>query len=939
MARPAPGEELVDEASAALLSEMEELYAQLEEVRARRDDPSSSATGPRDEARKAGADGAAGGARPGGRVLLVTYRLPFQVERVDEAGGWRAEPLRRVAVSHDARAFAALHGSSKGCMWVGAPLCDAEPGGEQAALRARLMAERYCPVFVEPRMWSLYYDDFVRAVLWPTCHSLPMSSELHLRVHEEGEDAAEAWEAYRAVNQLFADAVADLVQEGDVVFVQGHQLMLVPAIVRSLRPGVPIGWYSHTPFPSSELFRVLTMREELVMGVLGADAVFFQVYDYASHFIKVCLGLLGLPASPTHVTVGDRRVSVCVVPVGAVPAAFHSTVQLAATQHEIAGLRSRYAGQAVILGVDSADEVTGVRLKLQAFELLLSRHPALRERVVLVQVYVPRLTHDAEADEELDASIHELVGRISGRYARVGEAAGGPLSFLNSDVSFSSLCALYAVADVLLLTPIRDGNNLVPVEYVLAREAVGRDASVVVSEFAGCVRYLRGARSINPFDLASTAATVVETLRCNGDERSERHKSMLKFAKQHTARKWASVCVAQLRRTAVLAEASPSQTGGGTRPVPLDLSDVARSFTTSRRRVLVLEYDGALVGFHSLPELSGLEADRADALGAALETLCRDESSVVVVLSGRTREVLHSWVGNLDCVLVAEGGAFVRWEREAEWELLAAASAHDKAAAAGHKHWKADLMPVLHHFAIRTPGVVVEENELALAWHCGLVEPHFVQRARDLLAVLDSLTRGLDLEVVAEPDKVEVRAASISKAQAIECVLQRLEVTAHPSEADHADQPPAIDLVLCLVRGASRADNELIEMLHQMSRASAEASLVTPHAPAGAPGTEGFRPRGRSNSASSVDIADPASVATAEAASNALRVISASMGQARSRAAFAVDTEDQCLNLLQTLAGLSARPLGSDGDDGGIRGRDRVPTFVGDASEGDGVPP
>ncbi|KIZ00019.1 alpha,alpha-trehalose-phosphate synthase (UDP-forming), partial [Monoraphidium neglectum] len=453
-------------------------------------------------------------------------------------------------------------------LWVGWPGIYVRPGRDRDALAAMLQKEGYVPVWLEPQLLDLYYNGFCNSVLWQLFHYVPLNMDGWQRMTEHHTMQMQ-WQAYSAANDRFGEVVLAHYQGGDMVWVQDYHLMLLPQLLkqghpkmkarggrraraprRALAPG-RVGWFLHTPFPSSEIYRTLPVREEVLRAVLKADLIGFHTYDYARHFISSCTRILGLEGTPEGVEDNGSITRVAAFPIGIDPERFTAALEAEEVQGNIAKLLNRYAGRKVMLGVDRLDMIKGIPQKLLAFEKFLQEHPEWRDKVLLVQIAVPSRT-DVPEYQRLRSMVHEIVGRINGAF---GTLTYVPIHHLDRQLSFHELCALYAVTDVALINSLRDGMNLVSYEYVACQS--DNAGVLVLSEFAGAAQSLgAGAILVNPWNAIEDALTMSE------EERRERHRQNYMHVATHTAqargstaaRAWADTFISELNDTHIEAD-------------------------------------------------------------------------------------------------------------------------------------------------------------------------------------------------------------------------------------------------------------------------------------------------------------------------------------------------------------------------------------------------
>lgn len=404
------------------------------------------------------------------------------------------------------------------------------------------------------------------------------------------------WLAYREANLLFAETVRKEVRSGDMVWVQDYHLMLLPMMLRSLieassehssttkqdmqdiksglamsesrqrdmasggsttdgrtgRGSVKIGFFLHTPFPSSEIYRILPVRKEILLGVLHCDLIGFHTYDYARHFLSSCARVLGLSTMPNGVEFDGRYAHVGTFPIGINPQQFIDAMEKKEVQTRIKELETRFSGVKIIVGIDRLDYIKGVPQKLHALEAFLDEHPEMVGKVVLVQVAVPS-RGDVEEYQNLRASVNELVGRINGRF---GTVEFMPIHFMHKSIPFNEMCALYAVSDACLVSSTRDGMNLVAYEYISCQQK--RHGSLILSEFAGAAQSLNGSIIVNPWNTDELANGIYQAMSMDEETRAVNHEKLFKYVTKYTAAFWGVSFVNELVKIKAKQDASSS---------------------------------------------------------------------------------------------------------------------------------------------------------------------------------------------------------------------------------------------------------------------------------------------------------------------------------------------------------------------------------------------
>ena len=662
---------------------------------------------------------------PSGRLILVSNRLPVTLRRRE--GGWEAQ----AAAGGLATGLRGPHQSSGG-RWIGWPGVIGEGDSLPSEVQERLAENGMIGVNLSPEEHEAYYTRISNRCLWPLLHYFPERMRF---------DAAD-WEVYRAVNQRFADAVLAELQPGDVVFVQDFHLMLVPALLRAARPELPIGFFLHIPFPSSEVYRIFARREEVLEGLLGADVVGFHTLSYVRHFRSAVSHLLGAEVSGNHIQHQGRRTELIARPLGIDAAEWGGDNGLEPeVQREMEGLRTAIAGRSLILGVERLDYTKGIPERLRAFQALLREDPSLVERVMMIQIAVPSRV-EVEEYRDLKDEVDRLAGDINSEFGRPGLQA---LHYQFRGVQPHVLRALYRIADVCLVTPLRDGLNLVAKEYVASRRE--DDGVLVISENAGAAWELGEALRVNVYDQDDMVRGLRRALDMPLEEQRARMSPMRLRVARRDVHTWAEEMIEGIR------SAQPVP------PPPLLLDSDGReklieAWCGASRRVLFLDYDGSLREFADTPE----EAGPTPEILELLSQLAALEGVEPWVVSGRSAPVLEEWLGETGVGLVAEHGASVRAPGETRFLSLAETCSAD---------WRAGVRAVFEEFSERVPGSRIEEKPLGLAWHYRKASPSQAEwQALELVRHLHEGSSGEPYEVLRGNKVIEVRPTGISKGRA-----------------------------------------------------------------------------------------------------------------------------------------------------------------------------
>jgi trehalose 6-phosphate synthase/phosphatase len=529
-----------------------------------------------------------------------------------------------------------------------------------------------------------------------------------------------------------------------MVWIHDYHFLLLPQMLREVVPEVSVGFFLHVPFPSSSVFRILPKREDLLRGMLGADYLGFHTHRYLQNFRTSILRLLGLTSQMDRVEVGRRTVTLDALPIGIAPEQFNDLLlKSPGTRNQLAELNQRFSYCKVILGVDRLDYTKGIPERLRAYRRFLQDCPEWRGKVVLIQVAVPsreRVPKYTRLRKEVD----ELIGEINGDWST---ANWSPITYLRRNLPQAELAALYGAADVALITPLRDGLNLVAKEYVSCKSS--GDGVLVLSEFAGAAAEMGEALLVNPYDEESLSQTIKRALTLAEPERRERMMALYRRVNKNTVFAWGERFIENLS-SAVKARSQQPQD----EPIPLEQSQLISAFTEAQSRLILLDYDGTLAPFATLPQNAIPSPDLIN----MLERLGQDQRSIVALISGRSRADLEKWFGGVPNLwLAAEHGAVLRSPVSEDWE-----QPHFSAV----DGWKQRVYPILEHFVDRTPGSFIEEKEFSLVWHYRMADLEFGEwLANDLVANLDHMLADSPLKVVKGQKTVEVKLLWANKGQ------------------------------------------------------------------------------------------------------------------------------------------------------------------------------
>ncbi|MGH8501037.1 MAG: bifunctional alpha,alpha-trehalose-phosphate synthase (UDP-forming)/trehalose-phosphatase [Gammaproteobacteria bacterium] len=693
------------------------------------------------------------------RLIVVSNRMPFTLKRAD--GQWQAEH----SSGGLATAMEPLLAQSRG-IWVGwsGDSSDLDNPQRKALLDHWAEREGCFAVELPPDVAYGFYEGYSNQTLWPLLHHFPSLLKFN----------PEYWKAYVEANQRYRDVILEHLKPDDLIWIHDYHLLLLPHMVREAAPHARIGFFLHTPFPSSAIFRLLPRREELLQGLLGADYLAFHTHAYLQNFRNSVLRILGFDSRMDRVQCGDRGVRLDALPIGIAPKGFSDLLDKdEETKRHLAHLRERFADRRILLAVDRLDYTKGIPERMRTFGRLLRQAPALRGRGVLIQIAVPS-REDIPMYKELRHEVDELVGKINGEFSTPDWT---PIIYIRRNIPRAELTALYAAAELAWVTPLCDGLNLVAKEYIACQE--GQAGGLILSEFAGAAAEMGEAFLVNPYDEERTAESIEHALSLPDDQRRERIAALHKRVVRNDVFKWGARFLSNLSDAAASREAHPSA-----KPTPLPIADLIDSYRQAQRRHLLLDYDGTLVPFAKRPQ----DAAPVPELPPLLEKLASDKANTVVIISGRSRDDLEGWLGDVPGLwLAAEHGAIMRSPDTMAWE-------HSRENYTDR--WKKRVLGVLEHFVDRTPGSLIEEKECALVWHYRMADPVFgAWLANELVATLEQLLAETELRAFSGERIVEVKPVWANKGE----LLTRLE---------HLPTPD-----FCLAAGDDRTDEDLFARL------------------------------------------------------------------------------------------------------------------------------
>ncbi len=665
------------------------------------------------------------------RLIIVSNSLPVKIEEQDggeftftRSSGGLATGLSSLDIDIET-------------LWIGFPGIFTKSPEKKAEISQIFTADKLYPVFISPNQYQDYYEGYSNSTLWPLCH--------YFFVYVECVEAY--WKAYQEVNKLFFDEVMKIAQPDDLIWVQDYQLMLLPNMIRQALPDVSIGFFHHIPFPSYELFRILPERADLLEGVLGADLIGFHTFEYMRHFDSSVYRILGKECMLNEISVLNRKVYSDVFPMGINYDLYHNSSDDVAVQDLMKNYTELFANQQIILSVDRLDYSKGLLNRLKAFASFLENHPEYIEKVSLVIVLVPSRDH-VDQYNELKIKLDETIGALNGKYSQMSWI---PIYYFYKNLPFEELVALYNIAHIGLVTPLRDGMNLVAKEFVATRK--NKDGVLILSEMAGSAIELSDAILINPNNITDIEYAILTALEMPLFEQKERMEKMQAIIKKQSVQKWAKDFIKELINIKEKNNKIKNKF-----LYPKDFDFLKKAFVAANERLILLDYDGTLVSYNKDPQ----KASPTESLKELLLKLLQLPKTEVIIISGRDIQTLENWLGDLPLRMVAEHGAYFKdgelWVKNATSDDL----------------WKDDILSVMQDITDKTPGSFIEKKDSALVWHYRRVDNWLANlRVNQLVDMLIYPCTKQNLQIMKGNKIVEVKVAGVSKGDSVRNIISK----------------------------------------------------------------------------------------------------------------------------------------------------------------------
>ncbi|KAK7449967.1 hypothetical protein CaCOL14_010188 [Colletotrichum acutatum] len=698
---------------------------------------------------------------------------------------------------------AARNGKLGEYTWVGTlgmPTDALEGTQQKQDIEDRLATEHdMLTVFCSDKDFDGHYSHFCKQILWPVFHyQIPDNPK-----SKAFED--HSWKYYVNVNQAFADKIVKNWKRGDVIWVHDYHLLLVPGMVRKKLPDAKIGFFLHVAFPSSEVFRCLAVRKQLLEGMLGANLIGFQIHEYTRHFLQTCSRLLSVEATTDGLQLEDRFVDVVNLPIGIDPVNLSEHRGDNDVKRWVEIMKERYQGKKLIVARDKLDHVRGVRQKLLSYELFLNKNPEWRDKIVLIQVAL-----SGSEKSDLDATVSDIVTRVNSSWANL---AYQPVVYLKQDIDYPQYLALLTMADALMITSQREGMNLTSHEYLFCQDgevfSEKKHGSLILSEFTGTSSLFGGNElSVNPWDYRQCADAIKTALEMGEEEKERRWTALYSAVMHHTGSHWFSEFLSRLDRV------YDEQHKHDQTSVPrLNINTLAQRYSRSNRRLFILDYEGTLVSWGPMNQIIPVSPQRTLDV---LNELLLDERNTVYIMSGRRPEELDRLfrrVPNLG--LIAENGCFLKdcgkntWQEMADREQISS--------------WKESVKSIMTYFLERTPGAEIEERRCSLIFHYKSAEDYesAARQAGDCASHVNDACEAQRVHAIPLDGSIVVEPIDWTKSTAAEKIFDDLRVHMAP-DSEHKSP---VDFLM--VVGDGREDEKVFKWANALGEDKVVEDVVT----------------------------------------------------------------------------------------------------------------
>jgi trehalose 6-phosphate synthase/phosphatase len=664
------------------------------------------------------------------RLIIVSNRLPFSIDHEGDEVKLRQSSGGLVSAIKSYFENNRQPENITEKLWIGVADFPQEDWNNLAVNQAKEYDFEIHPIFVDRQVYNDYYNGFSNSVLWPLFHYFPTLVQY----------PANYYDAYVQTNRKLCNELLPMLRAGDIIWIHDYQLMLLPQMLRQHKPQATIGFFLHIPFPSYEIYRLLPneWKKSLLQGLMGADVVGFHTYDYVQHFIQSVKMILGADTYFHTLQYQNRLIQVDLFPIGIDYKKFNNTANDPEVLRYKNEIEKNFDHKKIIFSVDRLDYTKGIMDRLNGFEFFLEQNTQRKENVIFILNVVPS-RDEIQAYNERKGQLEEKIGTINGKFSTI---SWQPIIYRYQHLPFHELLALYQLADVALITPLRDGMNLVAKEFVAS--SVSRTGVLILSELAGAASELNEALLVNPTDVHDIANNIERALNMPLQEQRNRMVLMQRRLQEYDVVKWVNDFLDQLRETKKEQQKLTVKT--------LDektINTICSHYVEAKKRFFLIDYDGTLVPITRLPA----EAVPDEKVKFFLDSLCSDTDNHVAIISGRDAGTMEKWFGNLPLTLVAEHGASLKMRNE-PWQQLVTVS----------DQWKDQVRRLMQIFVTRCAGSFIEEKTSTLAWHYRNTQVDLgFARSRELINNLSQLIQNTPLQVIDGNKVVEVRMAGFDK--------------------------------------------------------------------------------------------------------------------------------------------------------------------------------
>jgi trehalose 6-phosphate synthase/phosphatase len=647
------------------------------------------------------------------KTIIISNRLPVKIITEND------QLTLQVSEGGLATGLGSIY-KQDGNIWIGWPGIELDQETQQKEAKVLLAEQNLVPVFLSEQEIQKYYEGFSNEILWPVFHYMPTYAQFD----------NEYWAFYKSVHDKFKDTILEWIEPGDIVWIHDYQLLLLAQLIRNEIPDASIGFFQHIPFPSFEIFRLIPWRSEIIAGMLGADLII----NSATH-------LQTISGQANKIINNGREILVDAFPMGIDAKKFQNLTKRPEVQTELNHFNELYGKHKIILSIDRLDYSKGILQRLRAFELILEKHPEYIDKVILFMIVVPSrdtITQYKELKNEID----KLVGNINAKFR---STTWNPIQYFYRSFPIETLSVLYTRADICLVTPMRDGMNLVSKEYVASRSQ--QDGVLILSEMAGASKELTESLIVNPNNLEEVYKTILKALDMSPEEQTSRMKPLWDTVNKFDIHHWVNIFMKDLqlvkaRQSLIEAKKINSK----------NIERILSQYVSSEKRVFFLDYDGTLVGFNNDIDLAYPDSS----LYELVEKLVLNPNNKVVIISGRKHETLEKWFGAFRVDLIAEHGAWKKINNK-DWEVIPELKAD----------WKDSIKSMMEAYSDRTPGSFIEDKSYSLAWHYRTADHDLGEvRAGELITNLTYLTREIGLQILQGDKVLEIRNAEVNKGKA-----------------------------------------------------------------------------------------------------------------------------------------------------------------------------